>query len=101
MKRKIVSELILEEERSLKVDGSKLFELASSYGNNIQLGTVGNKLKIIFQWRKTNRLKKEYENIGKFIEKLEHVNQEDTVKESERVDSKMNHFHYYFKFEFE
>src|SRR5690625_4724871 len=33
------TELILEEERSLKIDGSKLFELASTYGDNIQLGT--------------------------------------------------------------
>lgn len=81
------TELILEEERSLKIDGSKLFELASSYGNNIQLGTVGSKLKIIFQWRKNESFRERYEYIGKFIEQLEHVNQEDTVKESERVDT--------------
>ena len=81
------TELILEEERSLKIDGSKLFELASSYGNNIQLGTVGSKLKIIFQWCKSESFRERCEYIGKFIEQLEHVNQEDTVKESERVDT--------------
>src|SRR5699024_9237357 len=45
------TEIILEEERSQQVDGSKLFELASSYGRNIQLGTIGSKLKVIFKWK--------------------------------------------------
>src|SRR5690625_2715299 len=44
------TELIVEEARSQQIDGTKLFELANSYGRNVQLGTVGNKLKVIFRW---------------------------------------------------
>lgn len=80
------TELILEEERSLKIDGSKLFELASSYGNNIQLGTVGSKLKVIFKW-KNESFQEKYEYIGKFIEQLQHVNQEEEENVGERVDT--------------
>ncbi len=80
------TELILEEERSLKIDGSKLFELASTYGDNIQLGTVGNKLKIIFTWE-DEWYREKYEYIGKFIEQLQHVNQQEVEKQSERVDT--------------
>lgn len=80
------TELILEEERSLKIDGSKLFELASTYGDNIQLGTVGSKLKIIFTWEDESYREK-YEYIGKFIEQLQHVNQQEVEKQSERVDT--------------
>src|SRR5699024_3376505 len=42
-KRKI--ELIVEEARSQEVDGSKLFELANSFGRRVRLGTEKNQLK--------------------------------------------------------
>ena len=77
-------EIILEEERSQLVDGSKLFELASSYGRNIQLGTVGHKLKVIFKWRNES-IQEKYEYVGKFIEKLQHVNQEEEEKLGEHA----------------
>ena len=77
-------EIILEEETSQLVDGSKLFELASSYGRNIQLGTVGHKLKVIFKWRNES-IQEKYEYVGKFIEKLQHVNQEEEEKLGEHA----------------
>ena len=79
------TELIVEEERSQKVDGSKLFELASTFGRNIQLGTVGSKLKVIFKW-KNETIREKYQYIGKFIEELQHVNQQEE-KQGERVDT--------------
>src|SRR5699024_10335197 len=45
-------ELLVEEERSQQIDGAKLFELVNTLGRNVQLGTVGNKLKITFKFRK-------------------------------------------------
>lgn len=84
------TELIVEEERSQKIDGSKLFQLANSFGRNVQLGTVGNKLKIIFKWRNESE-KERYERIGSFIEKLKDVFRDDVdvrEKDSETLKAK-------------
>ncbi|GEN31281.1 transcription-repair coupling factor (superfamily II helicase) [Cerasibacillus quisquiliarum] len=67
--------LLLTEERSQKVDGAKLFELAHEFGRSIQLGTEHNKLKIVFRPAK-NEFKKRYELIERFINKLKDVNRE-------------------------
>ncbi len=66
-------EILIEENRSQQIDGAKLFELAHSFGRNIQLGTAGNKLKIAYQWSKdTKHLR--YEMVSKFIKSLKDVN---------------------------
>lgn len=67
-------ELIVEAERSQRVDGSKLFELANKYGRNVQLGTVNDKLKVIFKWTKESDSKR-YHFVADFISDLEAVNQ--------------------------
>ncbi|RKQ33031.1 transcription-repair coupling factor [Oceanobacillus halophilus] len=60
--------LLVEEERSQKIDGSKLFELANEFGRNVQLGTENNKLKIVFKYSvpSPNR----FEIVEDFIKKL-------------------------------
>src|SRR5699024_6489671 len=68
-------ECIVEEERSQNIDGSKLFELVNTFGRNVQLGTVGNKLKIIFKWRKESQHDR-YELVGKCMEGLTNVDQD-------------------------
>ncbi|HLS66777.1 MAG TPA: transcription-repair coupling factor [Pseudogracilibacillus sp.] len=70
-------ELLMEEERSQLIDGSKLFEYAHAFGNNVRLGTVGNKLKIIFNWRKES-ITERYDRICSFIEKLHETNRMQT-----------------------
>ncbi|MGM8213040.1 transcription-repair coupling factor [Virgibacillus sp. W0430] len=67
-------ELLIEEKRSQKIDGAKLFELANNYRNSITLGTSGNKLKVIYKWRKEDDAKR-YNVIAEFIEKLATVNE--------------------------
>ena len=49
-------ECLIEEERSQKIDGSKLFELVSGFGRNVQLGTVGNQLKITFKFKMSHSM---------------------------------------------
>ncbi|MBO1004453.1 transcription-repair coupling factor [Pseudogracilibacillus auburnensis] len=75
------TEMIVEDSRSQQVDGSKLFKLANDFGRNVQLGTVGNKLKVIFKWRNESNTER-YTYVGKFIEKLKNVDHEDVVKTS-------------------
>src|SRR5699024_1495944 len=50
--------LLIEDNRSQKIDGAKLFELASTYGRTVQLGTTNNQLKITFKWAKESSLKR-------------------------------------------
>src|SRR5699024_5517069 len=45
-------ELLVEEDRSQEIDGSKLFELANTFGRDVQLGTDNNKLKVTFKGAK-------------------------------------------------
>lgn len=78
------TELIVEEARSQQIDGTKLFELANSYGRNVQLGTVGNKLKVIFRWNNETEVER-YQYIGTFIDELEKVNQEEDVSENDKT----------------
>jgi len=66
-------EVLIEEERSQKVDGAKLFDLAHSSGRNIQLGSAQNKLKIIFRWTK-DTVEERYDLVLKFLQSLADVN---------------------------
>src|SRR5690625_4524220 len=74
-------EILLEDNRSQQIDGSKLFQLANEFGHNVQLGTVGNKLKVIFKW-KNESVTEKYGLVGSFMEKLSTVDQEDIVAPS-------------------
>lgn len=65
-------ELLVEEERSQKIDGSKLFELANSLGRGVQLGTESNKLKVLFKWSKETEHQR-FEIVMAFIKKLADV----------------------------
>jgi len=69
-------ELIVEENRSQKIDGSKLFELAHSFGRSIQLGTEQNKIKVMFKWSK-DQAHKRYELVEDFIKRLSQVDYTD------------------------
>src|SRR5690625_3289619 len=79
------TELLLEEGRSQQIDGSKLFELANDFGRNVQLGTVGNKLKVIFQWKNETESER-FQYMSSFIEKLSNVNYAQN-KQKENVNS--------------
>jgi len=68
-------ECLLEEERSQRVDGSKLFELVHTFGRNVQLGTVGNQLKMTFKWTKKESEMDRYEFVADCLAGLENVNQ--------------------------
>ncbi|MFC0300086.1 transcription-repair coupling factor [Virgibacillus soli] len=68
-------ELLLTEERSQKVDGAKLFELANNYGRSIQLGTEGNQLKIAYHATR-EATHKRYQTVMAFMKKLETVNRD-------------------------
>src|SRR5690625_1384081 len=85
------TELILEEDRSQQIDGSKLFELANAFGKNVQLGTVGNKLKVVFKWNKES-VTEQYQFIGSFIEKMKDINrsENETIKNENRTSVKTN-----------
>src|SRR5699024_5787409 len=67
-------ELLLEEDRSQKVDGTKLFELAVEAGNNGQLGTVGKKLIVEIKFKKESMTER-YSFVADFIVELATVNQ--------------------------
>src|SRR5699024_9046265 len=40
-------ELLIDESRSQRIDGSKLFTVANEFGRNVQLGTADKKLKVV------------------------------------------------------
>ena len=65
--------LLIEDNRSQKIDGAKLFELASTYGRTVQLGTTNNQLKITFKWTKESSLKR-LDMITEFIQALKGLN---------------------------
>lgn len=65
--------LIVAEERSVQIDGSKLFQLANEFGRNVQLGTEGNKLIVTFRWRNES-VEQRYKTASSFIEQLKNVN---------------------------
>ncbi|HLS35628.1 MAG TPA: transcription-repair coupling factor [Bacillota bacterium] len=66
-------ELVLEAERSQKVDGSKLFNVANEFGRSILLGTDQNQLKATIRWNKESEHQR-YEITEQFIDKLKDVN---------------------------
>ncbi|MFC2948831.1 transcription-repair coupling factor [Virgibacillus sediminis] len=71
-------EMLVEEERSRKIDGAKVFELANSFGRGIQLGTEKNKLKVALKWSRET----EHERYGvmeRFIDKLSEVDRDDEI----------------------
>src|SRR5699024_3738599 len=69
-------ECLLEEERSQRGDGSKLFELVHTVGRNVQLGTVGNQLKMTFKLSKIETEVARYEFVADCLAGLENVNQD-------------------------
>lgn len=82
-------DLTVAEERSLLIDGAKLFQLANTFGRNVQLGTKGNKLKVSFRWRNETS-KERYETVSNFIERLQEVNIDDIDSKSESTSSVEN-----------
>lgn len=62
-------ELIMEEKRSQQIDGAKVFEVANSFGRNIQLGTEHQKLKVNIRWS-TNEKHNRYETAMEFMKQL-------------------------------
>ncbi|GGA70926.1 transcription-repair coupling factor [Ornithinibacillus halotolerans] len=66
-------ELLVSEERSQLIDGSKIFELANEYGREIMLGTEQNKLKVMYRYSKENKFKR-YDTIKDFIGKMDKIN---------------------------
>jgi len=64
--------LLVDEERSKQIDGSKLFELANEYGRGVQVGTENNNLKVTFKETKEKETNL-YETITGFIKKLAEV----------------------------
>ncbi|RDW15307.1 transcription-repair coupling factor [Oceanobacillus arenosus] len=68
--------LLIEENRSQQIDGSKLFELAGEFGRGVQLGTENTKLKIVFQSTKETDHRK-YQTVEAFMKKLKIVNRDD------------------------
>src|SRR5699024_7551057 len=69
-------ELIVDDDRSQKIDGAKLFQLAHSYGRAIQLGTEGNKLKIAYRWTEETKDQR-YEIVSNFMQKLENMDRKE------------------------
>ncbi|AXI07547.1 transcription-repair coupling factor [Oceanobacillus zhaokaii] len=68
--------LLMEENRSQQIDGSKLFELANKFGRGVQLGTENTKLKVVFQSSKETEHNR-YDEVEAFIKKLNTVNRDD------------------------
>jgi transcription-repair coupling factor (superfamily II helicase) len=79
-------ECIVEAERSQQIDGSKLFELINTFGRHVQLGTVGQQLKIVFKFRKESH-KERYESVIKCMEGLADVNQDPVQPKKEQQTS--------------
>lgn len=65
--------LLIEETRSQEIDGSKLFELANSFGREISLGTENQNLKVGIKWSNETAYKR-YDTVIEFIKKLSEVN---------------------------
>ncbi|WP_010531214.1 transcription-repair coupling factor [Lentibacillus jeotgali] len=65
-------EVVVTQNRSQQIDGSKLFSLANQFGREIQLGTEGQKLKIMYKWNNDTQHHR-YEILEKFISQLSDV----------------------------
>ncbi|QKY70896.1 transcription-repair coupling factor [Lentibacillus sp. CBA3610] len=68
-------EILVSTNRSQEVDGSKLFELANQFGREIQLGTEGNKLKVLYKWTRDTKHQR-YDKVENFISHLSKVNRD-------------------------
>ncbi|TRM11117.1 transcription-repair coupling factor [Lentibacillus cibarius] len=68
-------ELLVDENRSQQIDGAKLFETANEFGRNVQLGTEGNKLKVLLKWTRDTRHQR-YEQTEAFMKRLSDVNRD-------------------------
>src|SRR5699024_5832523 len=66
-------EMLITDERSQKVDGATVVELANELGRKILLGREQNKLKITFKSTKETHVRR-YDIIADFIKKLVQVN---------------------------
>ncbi|GAA0609068.1 transcription-repair coupling factor [Virgibacillus siamensis] len=66
-------ELLVDENRSQQIDGSKLFELANSFGRGFQLGTEGNKLKVVYKWTPDTKLQR-YNILEEFLGQMHQIN---------------------------
>lgn len=66
-------ELLIDDNRSKGIDGSKLFEEANTFGRNIQLGTENTKLKIVITWNNETKHQR-FDMAEAFIKKLANVN---------------------------
>lgn len=69
-------ELLVDENRSQQVDGSKLFTLANEFGRGVQLGTDNKKLKVTIQWAKDKKHER-YEIASQFMKQLSNANRTD------------------------
>lgn len=65
-------ELLVDPDRSQQIDGSKLFEAATEFGRMIQLGTEGDKLKIVFSISAEAKNER-YQVVENFMDKLPNV----------------------------
>ncbi|WP_373894542.1 transcription-repair coupling factor [Virgibacillus sp. CBA3643] len=68
-------ELLVDENRSQQIDGSKLFELANNFGRAVQLGTENSKLKIIFKYTVESRHDR-YGAVENLVDKLQTMDRE-------------------------
>lgn len=66
-------DLIVEEKRSQQIDGSKLFELANTFGRQVMLGTEQQKLKVSFRWTAEEKHAR-YKTVEKFMKNMTDVN---------------------------
>ncbi|WP_340002659.1 transcription-repair coupling factor [Oceanobacillus sp. FSL K6-0127] len=71
--KKIV--ILVDDARSQQIDGSKVFEVANTFGRNVGLGTESNKLKIAFKWTSETEHSR-YDLVEEFIKKLNSVNRD-------------------------
>ncbi|WP_430789383.1 transcription-repair coupling factor [Virgibacillus flavescens] len=69
-------ELLVDENRSQQIDGSKLFTLANEFGRGIQLGTDSKKLKITIEWPKDKQHER-YDITTRFMKELVTVNRDE------------------------
>ncbi|GAB4072132.1 transcription-repair coupling factor [Barrientosiimonas marina] len=70
-------EMLISENRSQEVDGSKLFELANQFGRGLQLGTEGSKLKVLYKWTRDTEQQR-YDVLENFISQLSEVNRQES-----------------------
>jgi len=65
--------MLLDEERSQEIDGSKLFEAANQFDRQVSLGTENQNLKAGIKWSKDKAYKR-HDTVIEFIKKLSEVN---------------------------